>query len=304
MLTSILDDSFNASRVTFGGASISGEAGGYGFGDMSETEALKLIEYAYDRGINIFDTAPIYGFNSSEIRLSKALKDKRDKVKIISKCGVDWHPNMRVNMSNDVKVTQKMLNNTLRNFDHIDIYMVHWPDKNIDIRYPLEVLALAQQKGDLTHIGLCNTNQDDLNKATEVCNIKIVQSECNLFQNQLKDLSTSAFKMGWGTFDKGILTGSVRLDSTFDKSDCRSWAPWWKKSNWKEKVLKVEKLKEFIKDKDISLLELSLGYNLVKESINSTICGFRNQKQLDSIFSALENLPKMDLIDECRVYLE
>lgn len=298
------DHHLKLSEICFGGASISGSRGGYGFGAISFADSIELVLEAYDKGINFFDTAPIYGFNESERVLSQSLKKIREKVTIISKCGVDWHDSKRVNMSNDPKVCQKMLDQSLKFHQYLDVYMIHWPDKNIDIRYPLEVLQKAKEKKDILHIGLCNTNQEDLDKAEEVCTVDIVQSEVNLFHNQLRELKTPAYKMGWGTFDKGILTGSVTEDRHFDKDDCRSWAPWWKKSNWKDKVKKVKTLKEFVNSHHISLLELALSYSLSEDGVHSAICGFKNSKQLDGILYANQNKVADDLILEGKRILE
>lgn len=292
------------SSICFGGASISGEGRGYGFGEISESQSIDLVLNAYDQGINFFDTAPIYGFNESERRLAKALKDIREKITLVSKCGVDWHDNGRVNMSNEPKICQKMLDHSLKLHDYIDIYMIHWPDKNIDIRYPLEVLQKAKDKRDIRHIGLCNTNQEDLEKASEVCEVSVVQSEVNLFNNQFASLNTKAYKMGWGTFDKGVLTGNVRVDRKFDKDDCRSWAPWWKKSDWKEKVKKVEKLKEYVNGHGYSLLEFALSFSLSLKNTHSAICGFKTSAQLQEIIDASETNIGSDVINEGRKILE
>ena len=275
------------SKLSFGGASISGEGRGYGFGEISESSAIDLLLEAYDKGITVFDTAPIYGFNTSEIRMGKAFKSIRDKVTLVSKAGVTWHDNMRVDMSNDPKVISKMLENSLRhlNTDYIDIYMVHWPDKNVDIRHSLEVLEKAQSQGKIKNIGLCNSNDEELKLGQEVCQIDVLQSEFNFFNNGYSlfkeaDLS-KYYKMGWGSLDKGILAGKLKADQVFDKSDCRSWAPWWKKSNWKEKVQKVENLKKEIQD--FTPLELTMSYLLNTQFIDSPIFGARNSKQLNSL---------------------
>ena len=66
------------SVLGFGGASVSGEGGGYGFGEMPENKALDLIRMASEAKINLFDTAPIYGFGLSEKRIGKALKLYRE----------------------------------------------------------------------------------------------------------------------------------------------------------------------------------------------------------------------------------
>ena len=294
------------SKISLGGAAISGAGGGYGFGHIDENAAIDLIHYACDCGINLFDTAPIYGFNQSEKILGYALKSMREKIKIVSKAGVSWHENKRVNMTNDPLTCQKMLESSLKNLttDYIDIYMIHWPDEKIDIRYTLEILQKAKEQQKIVHLGLCNTHQEDLQKAKEVCSIDVIQSEVNLFQDAISELDFQGFKMGWGTFDKGILTGHVTEDRKYDESDCRSWAPWWKKSNWKEKVKKVEMLKEFAFNHNHNLVEISLGYSLSFAAIDSAICGFRNKMQLDVILKALSNLPDLEIISEAKKICE
>lgn len=221
--------------ITFGGASLSGEGGGYGFGEMSELEAEKLIHAAFDKGITLFDTAPIYGFGLSEERLGRYLPKN---AQVVSKSGVDWHESKRVNMSNARDITEKMLHQSLKRLqrESIDLYMVHWPDSRVDIRIPLEVLKNAQLDGKIKHIGLCNTNLMDLNKAREICEIDAIQSELNLFNqmpfDSLEKEWSDKFSMGWGTFDKGILSGRVKGDRQFSAKDCRSWAPWWNKKRF------------------------------------------------------------------------
>ncbi len=140
------DTNLNSSFLGFGGASLSGEGGGYGMGLVSEKEAETLIKLAVDSGINIFDTAPIYGFGLSEERLGKYLPKNQF---IISKGGVDWHENKRVNMSNDPKIISKMLHASLKrlNRDCIDLYMIHWPDPRVDITEPIKVLLKAKEDG-------------------------------------------------------------------------------------------------------------------------------------------------------------
>lgn len=280
--------------LCFGGASISGEGAGYGFGDITESDAVSLLHYAYDRGIKVFDTAPIYGFRESEKRIGKAFKDKRENVCLISKCGVSWHDNMRVNMTNDPKTTRKMLEQSLKDLqsDYIDLYMVHWPDESVDIRHTVEVLAKAKVEGKIKHIGLCNTNEDEFLKASEVERIECLQSQFNYFEraevdNGLKLAHENNIPfMSWGTFEKGILTGRVTKDRTFAKSDCRSWAPWWVKSNKDEKMEKFKFIKEVLDSHGISPENFAIQFNLKTKGLSHILCGARNHEQIDSCLKA------------------
>ena len=100
---------FKVSRLSFGGAAVSGEAGGYSFGGTSEQDSLRLLRAAYDKGINLFDTAPIYGFGESERRIGKAFKGMRDKVFIVSKSGVTWDEDKKPRTDNSPATTRRMI---------------------------------------------------------------------------------------------------------------------------------------------------------------------------------------------------
>lgn len=292
------------SEIGFGGASIAGEGAGYGFGSISEKESLSILNEALDRGVNLFDNAPIYGFSLSEKRMGKAFKGKRDKVILTSKSGVTWHDSGRVNMTNDPDTTLKMLEQSLRDFqtDYIDLYMIHWPDEKIDIRYPLEVLSRAKNEGKIKSIGLCNTNKSDLEKALEVDKIDYFQAEHSYFNHSFYDefeseLETRGF-MGWGGFDKGILTGRVSKERKYDKSDARSWAPWWKGQDLESKLKVVDKLKVYCDKHEMSLLDFVVNYNLSFEKMSTTLCGFKNLHDLEAILDARQKKISHELILE------
>ena len=276
--------------IVFGGAAISGEGGGYGFGDISESEAIDLILFAISLGVRVFDTAPIYGFGESEVRLGKALAQSRENYCIVSKAGVSWHSSKRVNMTNEPKVVQKMLEDSLRrlNSDYIDLYMIHWPDARVDIRFALEVLAKAKLEGKIKSIGLCNTHFEDLKKAKEIADIECLQGEWNPLSRNNQDIRRQAFVeeaswMSWGSLDKGILTGRVDKDRSFDKSDCRSWAPWWKKEDKTEKFKKIEALKSFLDGHTLSLLDFAVHFQKERSLNHFAIYGSRTEEQWASL---------------------
>ena len=294
--------------LVFGGASISGESGGYGFGDVSQECARKLLRASYERGVRMFDSAPIYGYGESERRIGGAFRNG-EEVFLISKSGVTWNASGRVDMTNEPKVAQKMLEQSLRNFgrDIIDLYMVHWPDKKVDIRRTLEVYARAKERGIIRHIGLCNTSPEEIKKAREVTLIEYVQSEFHLLCpeepdifNHLKD----AVFMSWGTLDKGILTGRVdrkrELSKDYHPSDCRRKAPWWKQSLVLEKIERLKPLWSFLRERGHTPLEMALGHNLSCPGCSHVIVGMKNINQLEEVLAALNHLPDRKMVLEAR----
>lgn len=286
---------FNKLPLGFGGAAISGEGGGYGFGDISQQDSQTLLQRALEAGIEVYDTAPIYGFGLSEKRIGDAFSKKRDEVFLISKSGVTWHSTKRVNMTNDPKVTAKMLEQSLKDLksDYIDLYMIHWPDAKVDIRLPMEVLAKAKHQGKIKHIGLCNTYIEDIKKAQEIEEIEVIQGEYNFFETYNSELfpflnTENISFMSFGTLDKGILSGRVHKTRTYDKSDCRSWAPWWKQQKKDNKYKFLESIVPTLKDHNLSMLEMALAYNLNCVAIDIILCGMKSPAQLESILTAIE----------------
>lgn len=294
---------YNSLQQTFsplglGCAGISGEGGGYGFGEVSQLEAESLLKKALELGINLFDTAPIYGFGLSEERLGQVFKNS-DEVFIITKGGVDWHANRRVNMTNEPKVIERMMHESLKRLkrDVIDMYLIHWPDPRVDIRHPLEVLIRAKEKGKIKFLGLANTNAEDLKKAQELTRLEGFQAEHNLWTQEnfklIEPLSKEALFTGWGTFDKGILSGRVSLDRQYDASDARSWAPWWNKKEVALKISKVESLKKICQSYGVTLSEFSLLFACSTLTPGIPLIGAKSPKDLEQAWVSLQNNQKI-----------
>src|SRR2546422_8429871 len=84
----IAGTSLEVSRVALGTWAI----GGWMWGGTDETESIATIRAAVDRGINLIDTAPVYGFGRSEEIVGKALSEGhlRSRVLIATKAGLEW----------------------------------------------------------------------------------------------------------------------------------------------------------------------------------------------------------------------
>lgn len=289
------------SRLVFGGAALSGEGRGYGFGPMSENEAEHLVKFAFDQGVNTFDTAPIYGFGLSEERLGRYLPQDAF---IVTKGGVDWHSSKRVNMTNDPQVIERMLHESLKRLkrEKIDLYMIHWPDPRVDIRLALEVLKKAKEAGKINDVGLCNTNLNDLKLAQEIMPISFIQSELNVLNSKAFDLLEEKWKdyisMSWGTFDKGILTQRVHEKRIFDRDDCRSWAPWWNKKEVAQKIKRVELLKTILKNESFDLAHFCISYNLNYFGISQILIGAKSIEDLKLITEHVDKPIPMDRLSE------
>jgi len=288
---------FEVSCLSFGGAAVSGEGGGYGFGSMSEPEALNLLRASYDRGINLFDTAPIYGYGMSEQRIGKAFKKNRKDVFIVSKCGVDWDANKKPRVDNGAETTKRMLHQSLKDLDtdYIDLYLVHWPDRDNDIRDTIAVLSEAKKAGKIRAIGLSNFyDTETIDQAAEVDRIDVLQTEFNIFHTEAREKLFPYIKknnigfMSWGTFDKGILTGRVTRERTFEKNDFRQldWAKW---SAAEAKMRSMDRINPLLEGEGTDGRKLALGFVLGHPEASTAVCGIKSLSQLETALSALSD---------------
>lgn len=299
----------DVSVVGMGAAAISGEGGGYGFGHIDETESLNLVHAAQDAGINLFDTAPIYGFGMSEQRLGRALKgERRNRAFVVSKCGITWDDQKNVRIDNSAGVTSSMLDQSLLDLgmDYIDLYLVHWPDPKNDIRGAVEVLVQARESGKIRAFGLSNTNLEDLSRASQIAQPQVLQAQMNLFENEPVD---SLFRtveqdslgfMSWGTLDKGILTGRVHADRKFDEVDVRSHAPWWTSVDHTPRYKAMKSITPMLESAQHTGLELALSHVLAYSETSTALCGMRTLAQLKSACAASDNLLSPELLKQVR----
>ena len=292
------------SVLGFGAASLSGSGGGYGFGTIEDDAAIELVHAAQGAGINLYDTAPIYGFGESERRLGLALLGRRDDAFVVSKCGVAYDANHNVRIDNSQVTTQRMLEASLRRLqtEMIDAYLVHWPDPEVDIRKTMETLTRAKERGLIRYIGLSNTNAEDLSKAREVTPIDVVQFEASFLNPVALDTlaETEALEnigvMSWGTLAKGILTGRVTRERKFDVSDVRNAAPWWVKADHEPSFEIMDRLTPMLDESGHTGLELAMGYLLHRGVVDTLLCGVRTCEQLNSAVESLGHVPNDDLL--------
>src|ERR1700716_2239237 len=130
--------SIRASRIALGTWAI----GGWMWGGSNESDAISAIHAALDRGINLIDTAPVYGFGRSEEIVGKALAGdgRRERALIATKVGLDWNGDKPFRNATEARIV-KETEDSLRRLrtDVIDLYQVHWPDPST----PLEETAAA-----------------------------------------------------------------------------------------------------------------------------------------------------------------
>ncbi len=224
--TLVADTSLKVSRVALGTWAI----GGWMWGGTDDAKSIATIREALEHGVNIIDTAPAYGFGHSEEVVGKALAEAnlRSRVVIASKVGLEWRDGQVFRNSSRERILQE-IDDSLRRLrtDVIDIYQVHWPDPKVAIEEIAETMHMLLRQGKIRAIGCSNFSVSEMDRFRQVAPLHVVQPPYNMFERGIEadvlpyciehDITT----LGYGALCRGLLSGRMRLGTTFDGDDLR-----------------------------------------------------------------------------------
>lgn len=272
--------------------------GGYGWGNVQESELLDAISEALDKGVNFFDTADTYGLGQSERTLAKGLGERRKNVVIESKFGVRVGGGKTV-YDNSPEYIQTALEESLRrlNTDYIDIYTIHYRDGKTPIADVIGKLDELKAAGKIRHYGLSNIHgneADELIPYAEkfVCcqdefSLACRKNEADLFSLQSKLHVTP---MTWGSLGQGILTGKYGADVKFGADDRRSREIYvnFHGEKLKQNLRIVEVLKKIAENHGRTVAACAIRWILDTLLESVVIAGVKRPSQLDSNIEAMD----------------
>ena len=118
-------------------------------------------------GVNLFDTADVYGLGHSEELLAETLGSRRKEVVLCSKFGVKWDNSGRTLMDVSPAYLRKALEASLRRLrvDCIPLYYIHWPDGVTPLSETVAELERARGEGKIRWIGVSNFSPAQLREA-------------------------------------------------------------------------------------------------------------------------------------------
>lgn len=224
----ILGTPLKVSRVALGTWAM----GGWMWGGTDQRESVATIRAALDQGINLIDTAPVYGFGVSEEIVGAALEGVRSRAVIATKTGLEWHDGEIHRNATRARIMREV-DDSLRRLrtDYIDIYQVHWPDPLVPVEETAEAMRSLYEQGKIRAIGVSNFSVDEMSRFLKVAPLHVLQPPYNLFERDIeKDIlpyciSSGITTLGYGALCRGLLSGRIRPDTTFDGDDLRRVDP-------------------------------------------------------------------------------
>ena len=284
----IAGTSLEVSRVAIGTWAI----GGWMWGGTDEAESIATIRAAVEHGINLIDTAPVYGFGRSEEIVGKAIAEGhlRSRVLIATKTGIEWSGGSVFRNASRARILQEVEDSLRRlRTDHIDVYQVHWPDPLVTIEETAEAMHTLFEQGKIRAIGVSNFSVGQMERFRRMAPLHVLQPPYNLFERGIDaDLLPYCQKnkistFGYGALCRGLLSGRMRPDSKFEGDDLRRSDPKFQQPRFGEYLAAVTRLDQLAQQRFRKrVIHLAVRW-MLDQGITTALWGARHPGRLDPV---------------------
>jgi aryl-alcohol dehydrogenase-like predicted oxidoreductase len=284
----IADTGLTVSRIGLGTWAI----GGWMWGGTDDEESIATIRAAVERGVNLIDTAPAYGFGRSEEIVGRAIADGRlrSRVVIATKTGLEWK-NEKVFRNASHRRILREVEDSLRRLrtDYIDIYQVHWPDPLVPVEETAAAMQTLFDQGKIRAIGVSNFSDAQIERFRRVTKLHVVQPPYNLFEREIEtellnycrksDLAT----LTYGALCRGLLSGKLQADTEFQGDDLRLTDPKFRPPRYAQYLAAVRRLDQFARERyHKRVIHLAVRW-ILDQGATTALWGARHPRQLQPV---------------------
>jgi aryl-alcohol dehydrogenase-like predicted oxidoreductase len=273
------------SRIALGTWAI----GGWMWGGTDEKTSVKTIHAAIDHGVNLIDTAPVYGFGTSETIVGKAIKElgSRDRVVLSTKAGLEWNDGKVFRNSTPTRIDTEVEDSLKRlQTDYIDIYFIHWPDPLVPFEETARVMEALRQQGKIRAVGVSNFDPDQMAAFANAARINVCQPPYNIFERGIEaDVMPYCREnrialMTYGALCRGLLSGKMTPDREFEGDDLRKVDPKFQQPRFGRYLEAVSKLETLARNRaDKPLLPAAVRW-ILDQGVEIAIWGGRRPEQM------------------------
>jgi aryl-alcohol dehydrogenase-like predicted oxidoreductase len=287
-LTQIPGTSLKVSPVAIGTWAI----GGWMWGGTDEDESIATIRAAFEHGINLVDTAPVYGFGRSEEIVGKAIAEGglRADVLIATKAGLQWDGGRVSRNASRARIMQEVEDSLRRlRTDYIDVYQVHWPDPLVTIEETAEAMRTLFEQGKIRAIGVSNFSVLQMERFRRIAPLHVLQPPYNLFERGIEaDLlpychENNIATLGYGALCRGLLSGRMTTATVFDGDDLRRSDPKFREPRFAQYLTAVHRLDRLAQRRfGKRVIHLAVRW-MLDQGITTALWGARHPDQLQPV---------------------
>lgn len=269
--------------------------------ETDEAAAHRIIDYSLDRGMNLIDTANIYGKGLSEEFVGRALKGRRHDVVLATKVwgkmgeGVNERGTSRLHIMQEVENSLRRLQT-----DYIDLYQIHSVDPDTPLEETLSALNDLVRQGKVRYIGVSNHPAWLTTKGLWISELRqyaayvSVQPRYNLLDRKAEEeliplcLDQNIAVINYSPLAQGLLSGKYRPGEA-PPTDSRAARHSSLKDRLNDDVLaRVARLDAYATEWGYTVSQLALAWLLHKPGVTSPILGATRVEQLEENLRSLE----------------
>ena len=264
--------------------------GGAGWDSYSDESRMDAIKAALECGINFIDTAPAYNAGKAECYVGETLSKlkKRREVVISTKCGNKFVDGKYLRCGSKESIL-KQCDESLKNLktDYIDIYLVHWPDPDVELEETIDAVSTLKKEGKILHAGVSNFSKEQIEEAQKYCKIEAFQPQYSLADRKDEKLIRWAYEQGlgimtYGTLGGGILTGNYRKLRTFEQTDSRNrFYPYFKEPLFSKAMELLTIMDQIAEERNVSLAQIAEKWVIQKRFVSSCIIGAQSRARVE-----------------------
>jgi aryl-alcohol dehydrogenase-like predicted oxidoreductase len=277
------------------------------YGEADEAESLATLHRALELGVDMLDTADLYGPMLNERLVSQAIAGQRDKFTIATKFGfeVDDNEQWTGGYNGRPEYVRKSIERSLRNLgtDYVDLYYLHRIDPNTPVDETVGAMSRLVEEGKVRYLGLSEVSAEVLRQVHAVHPITALQTEYSLFDRHVEEegILAAARELGIGfvaysPLGRGFLSGDIKTPDDFEASDSRRFFPRYQGENFYKNLELVQKLQTLAEAKGVTSSQLALAWVLAQGVV--AIPGTKRRKYLEqNVAAASITLTPQELAD-------
>lgn len=278
----------DVSRIALGTWSM----GGWMWGGADNASARATIASALDSGIDVIDTAPVYGFGLSEELVGEVLAERgaREDVVIATKLGMSWDDTHTPWRDSSVKRIREEVHASLRRLqtDYIDLYQVHWPDAKVPLEETSSALTALVEEGLVRAIGVCNYSVPEMQTFARGGRLDASQFRYNLFE-RAPEADTLPFcrerglaTLAYSPLARGLLTGAMTAEH--EATDEARRGEMFHGESFGRHLAVVASLDEFAqREYGRRVIHLAIRWLLDRPGMTIALWGARKPEQLEAV---------------------